>query len=193
MDALIATGARRSCADTQERRSRVALFALPALPNRRVERQLHPLPGMRNLSMLLLAAAALSLGPACATQEQTGAVAGAGVGAAAGNALTRGSLVGTLLGAAVGAAVGSDIGRQLDEADRREAAHALETYPTGEEYDWVNPDTGRRYEVTPTRTFEGQHGPCRDFVLLTSMDGEPAEIRGTACRTPDGTWHTIEE
>ncbi|HKE18401.1 MAG TPA: glycine zipper domain-containing protein [Kofleriaceae bacterium] len=145
---------------------------------------------MSRLAILLLAAVAV-LAPACATQEEAGAATGAGIGAVAGNALTRGSLVGTLFGAAVGAAIGSSAGRQLDEQDRLEAGYALENYPTGEEYGWVNPDTHGRYEVTPTRTFEGPDGPCRDFVLLTTMNGEPAEIRGTACRAPDGTWHTL--
>jgi surface antigen len=129
---------------------------------------------------------------ACATHEQAGAATGAGVGAVAGNALTRGSLLGTLIGAAVGAAVGADVGRQLDEQDRQEAAYALESAPTGESHAWVNPDSGQRYTVRPMRTYEGPEGPCRDFVLLTTIDGEPAEIDGTACRAPDGTWRTVE-
>lgn len=142
-------------------------------------------------------AVALALGlaallPGCATHEQAGAATGAGVGAAAGNVLTRGSFVGTLIGAVIGSAIGADIGRQLDEADRREAAYALEYNETGEEYAWVNPDTHRRYRVTPTRTYDGPEGPCREYVLLTSIDGEPAEIQGTACRAPDGTWRTVE-
>jgi len=147
---------------------------------------------MRRLSTLVLAVS-VAFGAACATHEQAGAVAGAGVGAAAGNALTRGSFVGTLFGAVIGAAIGADIGRQLDEADRRETAYALEHYRTGEAYVWVNPDTGYRYSCTPVASFEGPDGPCRDFVLLTTMEGEPAEIRGTACRGPDGAWRTTEE
>jgi surface antigen len=146
---------------------------------------------MRRSSLLVLASA-VALATACATHEQAGAVAGAGVGAAAGNALTRGSFVGTLFGAVIGAAIGADIGRQLDEADRREAAYALEHYGTGEAYVWVNPDTGYRYSCTPVATFDGPDGPCRDFVLLTTVDGEPTEISGTACRAPDGTWRTID-
>lgn len=144
------------------------------------------------LLMIPILAVACAFAPSCATQEQAGGVAGAGVGAAAGNAITDGSFVGTLLGAVVGAAIGSDIGRQLDDADRREAAYALEEGPTGEPHAWINPDSGRRYSVEPTRTYRGPEGPCRDFVMLTSVDGEPAEIRGTACRAPDGTWRTLE-
>ncbi len=146
---------------------------------------------MYKLLIPLMAAAWLT--SACATHEQAGAATGAGVGAAAGNVLTRGSLVGTLFGAVVGAAIGADIGRQMDEEDREQAAYALEHAETGETHEWVNPDTGREYSWTPMRTSDGPDGPCRDFVMLTSIDGEPAEIRGTACRAPDGTWRTIEE
>lgn len=148
---------------------------------------------VRGLSLLLVVPAfALACTAACATHEQSGAVTGAGVGAVAGNVLTRGSLIGTLIGGALGAAVGSDIGRQLDEEDRREAAYALENSPTGDEHEWVNPDTGQAYSVAPTRTFEGPEGPCREFTLLTNIEGEPAEVHGTACRGPDGTWRTLE-
>jgi surface antigen len=147
---------------------------------------------MDKLSAPLALAIALATS-SCATHEQAGAATGAGVGAVAGNVVTQGSLVGTLIGAAVGAAVGADIGRQMDEEDREQAAYALEYSETGEAHEWTNPDTGREYAWTPTRTYDGPEGPCRDFVMLTSIDGEPAEIRGTACRAPDGTWRTIEQ
>jgi surface antigen len=141
----------------------------------------------------VLVASALVLGStSCATHEQSGALTGAGIGAVAGNVLTGGSLIGTLVGGAVGAAVGSDVGRQLDEVDRLEAAYALEHSPTGGEHEWVNPDSGRAYSLEPTRTFEGPEGPCREFVLWTRLEGEPAEVRGIACRGPDGMWRTRE-
>lgn len=144
---------------------------------------------MRCLTIVL--ALALLATSGCYTREQQGAATGAVIGGTVGHAVTRGSAVGTLLGALVGAAIGADIGRQLDEADRREAAYALEYVPTGVTHDWVNPDTGREYACRPVRTYEGSAGvPCRDFVILTSIDGQPAEIHGTACRDPDGTWRS---
>lgn len=141
---------------------------------------------------LTLTLIALILSPACATRQQTGAAAGAVAGGAVGNVVTRGSFVGTLLGAVVGGAVGAEIGRQLDEADRRRAAYALEYTPTGEAYGWTNPDTGYRYELEPTRTYSGPQGPCRDYVIDTRIHGEPAEIQGTACRYPDGVWRAAQ-
>lgn len=141
---------------------------------------------------LALALSLLFAATACYTHEEAGAASGAVVGGAVGHAVTRGSVVGTLLGAVIGAAIGADIGRQLDEADRREAAYALEYVPTGVTHGWVNPDTGRRYACRPVRTFDGaDRRPCRDFVMYVDIDDRPTEVRGTACRDPDGTWHSV--
>lgn len=142
--------------------------------------------------LILLALIALSLSPACATRQQSGAVVGAAAGGAVGNVVTRGSFAGTLIGAIVGGAFGSEIGRQLDEADRRRVAYALEYTPTGQAYGWTNPDSGYRYELEPRRTYRGPQGPCRDYVIDTRIDGEPAEIQGTACRYPDGMWRAVQ-
>lgn len=142
--------------------------------------------------LIPFALVALALSPACYTHEQAGATTGAIAGAAIGHDLTGGSAVGTLIGAAIGASIGADIGRQMDEADRRRAVYALEHYPTGDTYYWVNPDTGYEYGCTPVRTYRGARGPCRDYVLYTEIDGEPAEIEGTACRHPDGSWRAVD-
>lgn len=142
-------------------------------------------------SLCICTALFLSLA-ACATHEQTGALTGAGVGAATGSALTRGSVVGTLLGAFIGAAVGAEIGRQMDEADRRHAAYALEHNPTNQPARWVNPDTGYEYTFTPTRTYQGGQGPCREFVMNALIGGQPEQVYGTACRQPDGSWQILQ-
>lgn len=146
---------------------------------------------MRNLARNLVVLASLALVvPACATHEQAGAATGATIGAVTGHALTD-SPIGALIGAIIGASVGADIGRQLDEADRLRTAYALEYYRTGDTHRWANPDTGHRYSCTPTRTYDGDRGPCREFTLLTIIEGERAEIQGTACRDRDGTWRTL--
>jgi surface antigen len=141
--------------------------------------------------LVTLFAATLLSTTACATHEQSGATTGAVVGGAVGHSVTRGSFVGTLIGAFVGAAIGADIGRQWDEADRREAAWALEYQRTGEAHRWANPDTGYEYSCTPTRTFDEGGRACRDFVVLTYIDGEPTEVHSTACRDADGTWRAV--
>lgn len=139
--------------------------------------------------MLTIAVLAIGLALAsCATKQQTGGVAGATLGGAAGYGISGGSFIGTLIGAGVGAAIGQEIGRQMDAADRRRFAYALETQPTGDPYRWQNPDTGYRYTVEPQRTYYGPSGPCREYVMIAYVDGRPEEVRGTACRQQDGTW-----
>lgn len=148
--------------------------------------------GMAHRFATSLLAVSLLVSAGCATHEQAGATTGAVVGGAVGHSVTRGSFVGLLIGAAIGAAIGADIGRQMDEADRREAAWALEHQRSGEPHIWRNPDTGVEYEMTPQPPRDGPDGPCRDFVVLTYLDGEPTEVHGTACRDPDGNWRAID-
>ena len=122
----------------------------------------------------------------CATHEQAGGVTGAGVGALAGHAL--GGDIGMLFGAVAGAAVGSEIGRQVDERDRYRAAYILERNRINQGSTWVNPETGRAYRLTPTRTWESARGPCREFRMDAQVDGQWRPVYGSACRQPDGDW-----
>jgi hypothetical protein len=45
--------------------------------------------------------------------------------------------------------------------------------------------------VTPTRTYDGPSGPCREFTTVTEIDGQQERVCGTGCRQPEGTWRTI--
>ena len=63
-------------------------------------------------------------------------------------------MVATAVGTLIGAIAGGSIGKRLDEADRLKTGHTLETVRTGVSSEWVNPDTGKQYTVTPTRTYE---------------------------------------
>ncbi len=128
----------------------------------------------------------------CASQQQTGGVIGAGAGALAGSALTHGSTGGAVVGGILGALVGSEIGRRMDERDQRQLAQSLETVPTNQPAQWVNPDTGNAYTVTPVRTFSQASGaPCREFRMYGDVGTRQQEVYGTACRQPDGSWRII--
>lgn len=125
------------------------------------------------------------------TQEQTGMVIGGALGGLLGNQVKGhgpGRAVAIIAGTVAGAAIGGAIGRSMDETDRIKTGTTLETVRTGVSSSWHNPDTGVQYEVTPTRTFEGHSGPCREFILDASVGGERDEVYGTACRQSDGTW-----
>ncbi len=102
---------------------------------------------------IVIATIALS---ACETYKQTtGTVIGAIAGGVIGHQIGSGSgnTIATIAGTILGGYIGGKVGRQMDDKDRQQTAAALETTPTYETSSWTNPDTGNRYEVTPTRTF----------------------------------------
>lgn len=127
----------------------------------------------------------------CETNKQTtGTVVGAIAGGVIGHQIGGGSgnTIATIAGTILGGYLGGELGRQMDEKDRQQTAAALETTPTYETSSWTNPDTGNRYDVTPTRTFGDESEPCRDYTTDAWIDGQRETIVGTACRQPDGTW-----
>ncbi len=133
------------------------------------------------LVVLLLAIAAA---PGCATKRRTGAVVGTSAGVAVGAAFGAQAAV---IGGLAGLIIGSEIGRHMDKHDRHEAQHVLEHNRSGQRHDWVNPDSGRQYSMTPDAAYNGPNGePCRRFLLREGRRGEVTEQ--TACRRPDGIW-----
>ena len=128
------------------------------------------------------------------TKQDQGVMIGAIVGGILGNQVGGGSgrMLATIVGTAAGAAIGGSVGRSMDESDRMKAAAALETVRTDVSTQWVNPDTGYEYSMTPTRTFDDGTGPCREYVLEAQIGGNTEEVYGTACRQADGSWKVID-
>ena len=143
-----------------------------------------------SILMTTLLAAALAACQSPPTREQTGAVVGGVVGGALGAEIGDHSTAGTIIGAIAGAVVGGAIGRSMDENDRYRTAQVLEAAPTGQPSRWVNPDTGARYTVTPTRTYRRAGAPCREYTVDAIVGGRPEKVYGTACRQADGSWRT---
>lgn len=110
-----------------------------------------------------------------------GGVPGAQIGEGSGK--TAATIVGTMAGAMIGGA----IGRSMDDTDRLKTARSLETVRTGVPSTWRNPDTGNEYTVVPTRTFDSNTGPCREYTV-DARGGKREKIYGTACRQPDGAY-----
>jgi surface antigen len=116
-----------------------------------------------------------------------GAVLGAVVGSQFGKG--KGKLVAVAGGAIVGSLIGGEIGSRMDDNDRARSQRVLETAPTGRTVRWVNPDTDVAYEMTPTQTYRNANGiDCREYTTWVFIDGYEEQVRGTACRTADGTW-----
>ncbi|GLS14485.1 MULTISPECIES: RT0821/Lpp0805 family surface protein [Hydrogenophaga] len=142
---------------------------------------------------VLAVSAALALA-GCGTMggpnEQSGAIVGGVLGGAVGSQVGGGSgrIVATVIGTMIGANIGANVGRSMDANDRSRAAYAFETARTGQPTGWVNPDTRNEYNVTPTRTYEQNGAPCREYTMHARVGGQPDTVYGTACRQPDGSW-----
>jgi surface antigen len=130
--------------------------------------------------------------------ESTGLVLGSVAGGIVGNSIGKGrqgSALATVAGAVVGGIVGSQVGKSLDERDRRLAQEAeydaLERGPSGVSRQWRDPDTGHYGEIVPSRPYKRGVADCRDYTHTIYIDGRPQQMRGTACRNPDGTWQAV--
>ena len=149
---------------------------------------------MNRVLACLAIAGAVALG---GCQQVRNEHVGMGVGGALGGLLGAqvgggtGQLAATAAGALLGAYLGGNVGRTMDDVDRMRAHRTLEGNPTGQTTTWRNPDSGNRYEVTPTRTYQDEGRPCRDYTTEAWIDGRREVVRGTACREPDGTWRAV--
>jgi len=123
----------------------------------------------------------------CATKGQTGALGGAAGGAILGQAIGR-STEGTLIGAAVGGLLGYIVGNEMDKYDQQQLNQVYETSPSRQTTNWVNPDNGNQYAVTPQTTYVDQDGRnCREAEILATIDGKAEKTMATACRE-NGRW-----
>ncbi len=92
-------------------------------------------------------------------------------------------------GTLLGFLVGNNIGRSMDEADRTCLTQSLEHAEDGQEIVWTNPDSGARYQVTPTKTIQvAENRYCREYTSTATIAGKTETTYGQACRQPDGAW-----
>src|SRR5262245_14780758 len=147
-------------------------------------------------ALAVVLAASLGLG-ACANNEEAGTLTGAVVGGVIGNQFGKGSgkVAATFAGAIIGGIVGNAIGKDLDDRDRelaRQAEYdAWERGAPGRPVRWSNPDNGRRGEIVAEAYYDRGGSRCRDFIHTVWIDGRRQQMRGTACRNPDGTWTQV--
>ncbi len=120
-----------------------------------------------------------------------GAIVGAVLGGLGGSQIGSGSgrTAAIIGGVAAGAVIGGSIGRSMEADDTARVQHTLETGRTGKTVIWNNPDTGNRYEMTPTRTYRtADRRNCREYTSWVFLGGYEEQVTGTACRMPDGSW-----
>lgn len=124
-------------------------------------------------------------------RDKIGMVIGGVAGAALGSQFGKGDgkLAATILGTVAGVVIGGSVGRSLDRADETCMGQALEHAPTGRRVAWTNPDTGARYDITPTQTFQQEDGRyCREYTADALVGGRTQTVTGVACRQADGSW-----
>ncbi|MBF0447259.1 MAG: glycine zipper 2TM domain-containing protein [Magnetococcales bacterium] len=122
------------------------------------------------------------------------AQSGAGIGALGGG--LAGSLLGpsknkeqnALIGAVLGGLIGYTVGNEMDKADRQMVNQAFESKPSYETAEWVNPDTGNAYAVTPRPARQIGTQNCREAEIESVIDGKRETVVTTACRQPNGQW-----
>lgn len=140
----------------------------------------------------IVALAIASLLGACATMEPTKSQSGAAGGAAAGALL--GQIIGknteaTLLGAAIGGMLGYIVGNEMDKYDRQQLNMAYEKSPSYTSTNWVNPDSGKNYAVTPQPAYQDSASRvCRKAEIEAVIDGKKQKTLATACRNDQGQW-----
>ena len=128
----------------------------------------------------------ISLIASCATPSGTGTAVGAGTGGIIGAA--AGGTGGAIAGAAIGGLLGYGVGRSVEIENERRMQYALEA---DRRVQWSNPDTGYYYSVEPRQMHYERGRPCREFRMLTDIEGRPREVFGTACRRYDGSWEVV--
>lgn len=139
----------------------------------------------KNLLVLLVFSALLC---SCTNKAQTGAGSGAAAGAIAGQAIGKDTEA-TLLGAAIGAILGYAVGNEMDKADQLRINNAYETVPDGRTSQWINPNNGNQFAVTPQHTYNNATKQnCREAEILATIDGRPEKIIQRACRDEYGNW-----
>ena len=144
---------------------------------------------------LLLAVVLAGCQNGVGTKTAVGGLGGATVGGllSAGLGASPAAIAGSVI---LGGLLGGAIGDRMDAADKRRAneaaAHALETAPAGQTVAWKNPDNNHSGTFTPTRTYQVANGQyCREYQQTITIDGQPHQAYGTACRQSDGSWKVI--
>jgi surface antigen len=145
---------------------------------------------LTRLIIILLAPIVFLTGCENMSKRDTGAVLGGIAGGIIGNQVGKGTgrTAAIIVGSIAGSFIGGSIGKQMDENDRYHSQQALESNPVNRTSSWRNPDSGNTYQVTPTRTYESDSGPCREYTTEAVINGRSETIYGTACRQPDGSW-----
>lgn len=122
-----------------------------------------------------------------------GTLAGATVGALTFKNKNSGAAIGGGAGMLVGYIVGNEM-EKYDAYDQQQLSNTLETTPSGQPSQWVNPDSRTYYEAVPEPPRQYNNGRVeRDVTMRMRMaDGSTQTVYAKAYRLPDGTWQLVQ-
>ena len=125
-----------------------------------------------------------------------GILAGGLIGGLLGNAAGHGRTGPTIAGVIFGGAVGAALTSNMNCEDR---SYAYRTYYIGfnsgrygERYEWRNPRNNHRGEFRIRSYYNDPYGfRCARFTQVTYIQNRSFNVRGIACRQPDGSWAVV--
>ncbi len=131
------------------------------------------------------------------TKAQNAAMLGTLAGATVGALTFKNKASGAAIGGGAGLLVGYIVGNEMDKMDsydQGQIANALETTPSGQQSQWVNPDTHMQYQAIPQPPRRYDNGRIeRDVTLRARMpNGQMETVYAKAYRQPDGTWQLVQ-
>ncbi|MEQ1889660.1 MAG: RcnB family protein [Alphaproteobacteria bacterium] len=132
------------------------------------------------------------------SSDPAGVIVGALIGGLLGNTVGSGGgrTGATIAGVIVGGVAGAALTSNLDCEDR---SYAYRTYYDGfnsgrenSRYQWRNPRNDHRGEFRVGKYYDDMYGfHCAEYTQLAYIQGRPQEVRGRACRQPDGAWAIV--
>jgi surface antigen len=89
---------------------------------------------------------------------------------------------------------GRQIALVLNCDDRRSALSSYRDAfqgKVGQAYSWRNPNGGASGDITALRRYQDGAASCTSFRATAIVSQQASSSQGTACRRPDGNWHTL--
>ncbi len=102
---------------------------------------------------------------------------------------TKSSIIAALDGGLFGRLDGGESVRRADRMLALEAEYrALEYTPAGQAVAWKSDSRDLIGEVTASQPYRVGSQDCRPYRHTVTNEGATKSVRGTACRSPDGSW-----
>jgi surface antigen len=136
-----------------------------------------------------------------------GTILGAGAGAVGGSQFGKGKgqLIGVAVGTLGGAFLGRELGASVDRSRQMDTGwnrgpnyQPAPSYPVAAPYPQASaqpvyypPQQPVYVQQAPVAVQQNSANYCREVQYQGTVNNQPANLYGTACRQPDGTWRLV--